>query len=115
MTRKKSRFSGSGPTAELTDGAPLRRRACSGRPGSWTPRECASLHAGCASRSARQSHPHRDGIRIPGLGWSAVQAISQQDLPIIVGIVVLAAAFVVLANVLVDIVYAVLDPRARLH
>ena len=52
---------------------------------------------------------------IPGLGWTAVQAISQQDLPIIVGIVVLAAAFVVLVNVLVDIIYALLDPRVRLH
>jgi len=52
---------------------------------------------------------------IPGLGWIAVQAITQQDLPIIVGIVVLAAAFVVLANILVDIIYAVLDPRVRVH
>jgi len=42
---------------------------------------------------------------ISGLGWTAVQAINQQDLPVIVGIVVLAAAFVVLANVLVDIAY----------
>ena len=52
---------------------------------------------------------------ISGLGWTAVQAINQQDLPVIVGIVVLAAAFVVLANVLVDIAYALLDPRVRPH
>lgn len=52
---------------------------------------------------------------IPGLGWTAVQAITQQDLPIIVGIVVLAAAFIVLANILVDIIYAVLDPRVCVH
>jgi peptide/nickel transport system permease protein len=52
---------------------------------------------------------------IPGLGWTAVQAINQQDLPIIVGIVVLAAAFVVLVNMLVDIAYALLDPRVHLH
>jgi peptide/nickel transport system permease protein len=52
---------------------------------------------------------------IPGLGWTVVQAINQQDLPVIVGIVVLAAAFVVLVNVLVDIGYALLDPRVRLH
>ena len=51
----------------------------------------------------------------PGLGWTVLQAINQQDLPIIVGIVVLAAAFVVLVNVLVDIGYALLDPRVRLH
>lgn len=51
---------------------------------------------------------------IPGLGWTIVQAINVQDLPVIMGIAVLAAAFVVIANLLVDIVYAVLDPRVRL-
>jgi peptide/nickel transport system permease protein len=52
---------------------------------------------------------------IPGLGWTIVQAIGQQDLPIIMGIAILAATFVVVANVIVDILYAVLDPRVRLH
>jgi peptide/nickel transport system permease protein len=52
---------------------------------------------------------------IPGLGWNIVQAINQQDLPIIMGIAILAAAFVVIANLLVDILYAVLDPRVRLY
>ena len=51
---------------------------------------------------------------IPGLGWTIVQAIGQQDLPVIMGIAVLAATFVVVANVIVDILYAVLDPRVRL-
>ena len=50
---------------------------------------------------------------IPGLGWTAVQAIDEQDLPLILGIVVLATAFVVLASLLVDVLYAVLDPRVR--
>ena len=52
---------------------------------------------------------------IPGLGWTIVQAINQQDLPIIMGIAILAATFVVFANLLVDILYAVLDPRVRLY
>ena len=52
---------------------------------------------------------------LPGLGWTAVQAIHQQDLPVIVAIVVFAAVFVVIANVLVDVIYALLDPRVRLH
>lgn len=52
---------------------------------------------------------------IPGLGWNIVQAIQNQDLPVIMGIVVLAAAFVVTANLIVDILYAVLDPRVRLY
>jgi peptide/nickel transport system permease protein len=52
---------------------------------------------------------------IPGLGWTVVQAINQQDLPVIMGIVILAAVFVVVANLIVDILYAVLDPRVRLY
>ena len=52
---------------------------------------------------------------IPGLGWTIVQAINEQDLPVIMGIAVLAAAFVVFANLVVDILYAVLDPRVRLY
>jgi peptide/nickel transport system permease protein len=52
---------------------------------------------------------------IPGLGWTVIQAINQQDFPIVLGIVILAAAFVVVANLIVDILYAVLDPRVRLY
>ncbi len=50
---------------------------------------------------------------IPGLGWTSWQAINQQDLPVILGIVMVAATFVVLANLIVDVMYAVLDPRVR--
>lgn len=52
---------------------------------------------------------------IPGLGWTIVQAITVQDLPIIMGIAILAATFVVVANLVVDIIYAILDPRVRLY
>jgi peptide/nickel transport system permease protein len=52
---------------------------------------------------------------LPGLGQTAVVAINQQDLPVIIGIVLFASAAVVVANILVDIAYAVLDPRVRLH
>ena len=52
---------------------------------------------------------------IPGLGWTVIQAINQQDLPIIAGITILAAVFVVVANLIVDILYSVLDPRVRLY
>ena len=52
---------------------------------------------------------------LPGLGQTAVVAINQQDLPVIIGIVLFASAAVVVANLLVDIAYAVLDPRVRLH
>jgi peptide/nickel transport system permease protein len=52
---------------------------------------------------------------LPGLGWTAVNAIGSQDLPVVAGIVIIASAAVVAANIVVDIVYAVLDPRVRLH
>ena len=52
---------------------------------------------------------------LPGLGKTAIDAINQQDLPVIIGIVLFASAAVVVANILVDVAYAVLDPRVRLH
>ena len=52
---------------------------------------------------------------MPGLGFTAVQAIDQQDLPVIIGVVIIASAAVVVANIVVDAFYAVLDPRVRLH
>jgi len=51
---------------------------------------------------------------VTGLGWTIVQSINQQDLPVIMGIAILASAFVVFTNLVVDILYAVLDPRVRL-
>ena len=52
---------------------------------------------------------------MPGLGWTAVNAIETQDLPVVIGIVIVACTAVVVANILVDVAYAVLDPRVRLH
>jgi peptide/nickel transport system permease protein len=52
---------------------------------------------------------------LPGLGFTAIRAIQEQDLPLIMGIVLVASAGVVIANMVVDIFYAVLDPRVRLH
>jgi peptide/nickel transport system permease protein len=52
---------------------------------------------------------------LPGLGQTSVVAINQQDLPVIIGIVLFASAAVVIANIFVDIGYAFLDPRVRLH
>jgi peptide/nickel transport system permease protein len=51
---------------------------------------------------------------IGGLGQDAVSAISEGDLPTIIAFVLLAAAFVVVANIVVDLLYAVLDPRVRI-
>jgi peptide/nickel transport system permease protein len=50
---------------------------------------------------------------LPGLGQFTVLAIQNQDFPEIMGVVMLAAFFIVIANMLVDILYAVIDPRVR--
>ena len=48
-----------------------------------------------------------------GLGLFTIEAVQNQDFPEIMGVVMLAAFFVVIANLVVDIVYAVADPRVR--
>jgi peptide/nickel transport system permease protein len=50
----------------------------------------------------------------PGLGLLTVQASAAWDLPTIIGVVVLAGSFVIVANIVVDIAYAFIDPRVRL-
>ena len=49
-----------------------------------------------------------------GIGQVAVQSIQTEDLPVIIGFVLVAAAFVVVANIIVDLAYALLDPRVRI-
>jgi len=49
-----------------------------------------------------------------GLGWNSIQAIQNSDLPIIVAVVVVASFFIVIANLVVDVLYGVIDPRVRL-
>src|SRR5580693_4712124 len=51
---------------------------------------------------------------LPGLGQFTLLAIQNQDFPEIMGVVLLAAFFIVVANMVVDILYAVIDPRVRL-
>ena len=50
---------------------------------------------------------------LPGAGDILVQAINSHDVPVVEGIVVVFAVVVVVANLLADILYAVLDPRIR--
>jgi peptide/nickel transport system permease protein len=50
---------------------------------------------------------------MPGLGQFTILAIQNQDLPEIEGVVLIAALFIVVANMIVDILYAVVDPRVR--
>ena len=52
---------------------------------------------------------------IDGMGFEAVRAINDQNSPVIIGVVIVAAGAVVVANIVVDMLYAVLDPRVRLN
>jgi len=49
----------------------------------------------------------------PGMGQLAVQAISSRDLPVIQAVVFVTALTIVTTNLLLDVVYARLDPRIR--
>ncbi len=51
---------------------------------------------------------------LPGLGKYAVDAITTNDLPKVMGVTIMAAFFIVIANLIVDLMYAVIDPRVRL-
>jgi peptide/nickel transport system permease protein len=51
---------------------------------------------------------------LPGLGKYAIDAITTNDLPKVMGVTMVASFFIVVANLVVDIMYAVVDPRVRL-
>jgi peptide/nickel transport system permease protein len=50
---------------------------------------------------------------IPGIGRLNFDAITHSDFPIVQGTITLAAIFIIVANIIVDIAYAYLDPRVR--
>ena len=49
----------------------------------------------------------------PGLGTLLIDAISYRDYPLIQGIVIVFATMFVMINIIVDVVYAIIDPRVR--
>ncbi|NTW70907.1 MAG: ABC transporter permease [Eubacteriaceae bacterium] len=51
---------------------------------------------------------------IPGLGGEFISSITNRDYPLIMGTTIFLAAFLVLMNVLVDIMYKLVDPRIKL-
>jgi peptide/nickel transport system permease protein len=53
-------------------------------------------------------------FNLAGIGKQAVKAVGDLNLPIIMATVLLAALFIVVSNVLVDMLYSVIDPRVRL-
>ena len=52
-------------------------------------------------------------FNIPGIGQYYVTAVSSRDYSVVMGLTVLLSTIVILANLVVDILYGVLDPRTR--
>jgi ABC-type dipeptide/oligopeptide/nickel transport system permease component len=52
-------------------------------------------------------------FNIPGIGQYYVTAVSSRDYSVVMGLTVLLSVIVILANLIVDILYGVLDPRTR--
>ncbi len=52
-------------------------------------------------------------FNLPGIGQYAVRAIFNNDFPSVMGVTIFGAFFIALANLLVDVAYAFLDPRVR--
>lgn len=51
---------------------------------------------------------------IQGLGKLSINSVLSNDLPLLMGVVLFAAFFIVVANIVVDVLYAFIDPRVRL-
>ena len=51
---------------------------------------------------------------LPGIGRLSFDSVNSKDLPIILGVTLFAALFIIAANFIVDLLYAVIDPRVRL-
>jgi peptide/nickel transport system permease protein len=52
---------------------------------------------------------------LPGMGWLLVRSLVNSDLPMIMGVVIVVCIAVVIANLIVDLLYGILDPRVRLR
>ena len=53
-------------------------------------------------------------FNVPGLGREFVLSINRRDYPLIMGVYMLYASLIVVANLTVDLVYGWLDPRIKL-
>ena len=51
----------------------------------------------------------------PGIGRLLYEGISFRDFPVVQGVVLLGGVMIVMVNFMVDILYAVIDPRIRLE
>ena len=50
---------------------------------------------------------------IPGLGRAIVEAVLREDFPVVLAVVMIVAAIFVLLNLIIDVIYSLIDPRVR--
>ncbi|PUA80089.1 ABC transporter permease [Nocardioides currus] len=53
-------------------------------------------------------------FEIQGIGWWSLQAVGNKDLPVVAATAMFSAVMLIVSNLIVDIVYSILDPRVRL-
>ena len=76
-----------------------------------SPRSSRCSASTWASCWVAPSSPRR--VQSPGVGQYAVQSITRNDFPSVMGVTIFATLFIVVANLIVDVAYAFLDPRVR--
>ena len=80
------------------------------------PRWCRSSRSSASSSapcSPARSSPRRI-FDIDGIGLWSLQAVAQRDLPVVSATALFAAAVLIISNIVVDVIYSILDPRVRL-
>ena len=53
-------------------------------------------------------------FEIQGIGWWALVAVREKDLPVVMATALFSAVILIISNLIVDVIYSVLDPRVRL-
>jgi peptide/nickel transport system permease protein len=53
-------------------------------------------------------------FNIPGVGYRILNAITRRDVPVVQSFVVIIATFIVFVNLVIDVLYGLIDPRVRL-
>ena len=53
-------------------------------------------------------------FEIQGIGWWSLQAVYSRDLPVVQATAIFTATMVIATNIIVDVIYSILDPRVRL-
>jgi peptide/nickel transport system permease protein len=57
----------------------------------------------------------RDGVRLAGIGRLLYEGVTFRDFPVVQAVVVIGGSMIIVVNLLVDILYALIDPRIRLE